>query len=252
MSRVNIEHVFIGLIVGIIMGMTGAGGALISIPLFLHLLGVTVKEATVLSLIAVILGTSVNLVGKKIKPDKKIVLPLVIFGTMANYASLPLKSMLPDMAIAALLFLIGVYSIWSVWFPNKKRAEKKASPGLVKTALIGIGLGIITTLTGLGGGVLLVPILINFFSKNYEDALPTSLLTILLISFISFLTQIETGLQLISLLEIAKLATGAMAAFLVLNIVLKKLNKEKLDLARKLIFTAVTVFSVVSVILKSI
>ena len=55
------SNILIGVIVGLIMGLTGAGGALISIPLFLSLMNVSLKEATVLSLIAVMLGSLINL-----------------------------------------------------------------------------------------------------------------------------------------------------------------------------------------------
>lgn len=244
------EHLIIGLIVGIVMGLTGAGGALISIPLFLYLLNTTIKEATVLSLLAVILGTSVNLFGQTHKPDLKIVLPFVIFGAIANFATLPLKEMMADMWIAGLLVIIGGYSLWSIWNPASVRMEV-AKRSMVKTSLFGAGLGIVTTLTGLGGGVLLVPILKSFYGKSYIEALPTSLLTILLISGLSFLAQLDVGLKLINFTELGFIAAGAISSFFLLKTTLKMISKEKIEIIRKVLFSAVTIYSVSSVVIKS-
>jgi uncharacterized membrane protein YfcA len=245
------EHLIIGLIVGIVMGLTGAGGALISIPLFLYLLNTTVKEATVLSLIAVMLGTLVNLFGQSFKPNLKIVLPIVIFGALANFATLPLKEMMADMWIAGILVTIGAYSLWSIWNPGIKKVSRWGQ-SFLKTSLIGLGLGVITTLTGLGGGVLLIPILINFFGKSYEEALPTSLLTILMISAISFLAQINVGMKLINLPELGLIAVGAVSSFFLLKQFLKMISKDKIEITRKMLFTIVTIYSVSSVVIKSL
>jgi len=118
-------------------------------------------------------------------------------------------------------------------------------------AVFGLFLGLITTLTGLGGGVLLVPILMRFFGKTYEESLPTSLATILFISSISFFLQIHAALELISYSELSFLAAGAICAFLVLRFSLKFIKPENRDFLRKVVFTVVTIYSISSVLMKS-
>ena len=244
--------VSIGLIVGIVMGLTGAGGALISIPLFLALLNASLKEATILSLTAVILSTFMNLIGQKNKPELKIVAPFVIFGAIGNYASLPLKRELSDLIIASLLLIIGLYSLWSIW-SNKKEVKKRTGDNhLLKSSVIGLILGVITNLTGLGGGVLLIPILVNFYNKTYLEAIPTSLLTILSISSISFFSQIDGALTVLKLSDIFFIGLGSAGSFLVLKWALNKIEKNKIESIRKIVFTAVTFYSVTTVFLKSL
>ncbi len=245
-------HSFIGLAVGLIMGLTGAGGALISIPLFISLTNSSLKEATVLSLFAVMLGTLVNLYGQKFKTDKKIVFGFIVFGAVANFLSLPLKALTPDLFIAVLLALIGIFSILSVWAKRIEQATHASRHHVLKIASTGILLGIITTLTGLGGGVILVPILIRGFDKKYEEALPTSLMTIFFISLISFLLQIQMGLSLITLPDLSLIAVGVILAFFILRIIIRRMEQGKLEVLRKLIFTAVTLYSVISVLMKSL
>jgi uncharacterized protein len=244
-------YALIGLIVGLIMGLTGAGGALISIPLFIHLLGVGLKEATVLSLLAVIIGTLTNVLGLLKKVDYRTVTSFVLFGAIGNWASLPLKLLVPDLAIAGLLTAIAAYSLFSIW-RKRKPASAINSAGIVKSALTGLFLGVITTLTGLGGGVLLVPILMQLFGKTYEEALPTSLATILLISSISFLLQLRVAPSLIGPAEVAPIAAGAIVAFLGLRLALRPLSTETIDLVRKIVFSGVTVYSIVSVLAQSL
>lgn len=241
----------IGLIVGIIMGLTGAGGAMISIPLFLSFLGVTLKEATVLSLVAVVFGTSFNLIGQFSRIDKKIVFPLALSGIAANYATLFLKPLTPDLVVAVLLTSIAIYSLFSVWKSKENVVKEVGSKGTILKSLIsGSILGVLTTLTGLGGGVVLVPILIKVFGRSYHEALPTSLGTIFLISLSSFFLQSENAMKLISLTQLGYLGAGALMAFLLLRLIIKRLDKSKVETLRKIVFSIVTVYSAVSVIIQ--
>ena len=48
--------VLLGVIIGVVMGLTGAGGALVAIPLFMQFQGMSLKEASVFSLIAVVIA----------------------------------------------------------------------------------------------------------------------------------------------------------------------------------------------------
>lgn len=242
----------IGLIVGMIMGLTGAGGALISIPLFLFLLGTTLKEATVLSLVAVVFGTSVNLIGQLAKVNKKIALSLSLSGIIANYGTLFLKPLTPDIVVAALLTVIALYSLWSVWGGRVNSVNEMSHRGVILKSLgAGAFLGVLTTLTGLGGGVILVPILIKLFGRTYTEALPTSLATIFLISLSSFIFQSEMALQLITLIQLGYLGAGALIAFFLLKLLIIKLDNSKVDTIRRIVFSIVTVYSAASVIVKA-
>ena len=243
-------HIVIGLIVGIIMGLTGAGGALISIPLFMHLIGASLKEATVLSLIAVLLGTGINLIGQLKRVDKKIVLYFSFFGGVANYLTLSLKNIVSEMLIASLLVAIGSYSLWNVWQKKKTSTPSAGEISVIKLMMTGLALGLITTLTGLGGGVILVPILIAIFNKSYDDALPTSLATIFLISSMSLVMQFQSGIKLITLSEIFLIGLGAVISYGVLKLILKQLSSSRVDALRKIVFTVVVLYSLTTVLIK--
>lgn len=251
-SGIIMEYIGIGLIVGIIMGLTGAGGAMISIPLFIHLLNSSIQQATTLSLLAVVFGTLFNLIGQISQANKKIIFILSASGALTNYISLPIKESTPDIVVAGLLSLIGIYGIKIVWKKKPLSSSQKEEGVFWKSLLFGILLGLITTLTGLGGGVVLVPILIKFFGKSYEEALPTSLGSILLVSLTAFIFQFKTATSLISLLQMVYLIGGSILSFILLKSLLPKINKTNIDKIRKLAFTLVTIYSTVSIIIKAL
>lgn len=241
----------IGAIVGILMGITGAGGAIIAIPLFQSLVGVSLKDASVLSLIAVILGTLINLAGNFKSVKWKMAGGFAIFGTVANYISIPLKDKTHEMLIATLLIGIGLFSLWSVWRSKVQTDVREVQIKYLPVVLVGLLLGIITTLTGLGGGVLLIPILLNFFKMNYEEALPTSLGTIFLISLSSLLFQINLASKLIHISDFILLSGGVLLSFLLLKAGLKYLNDKKRLLLRKTVFSLATIASLISIVIKT-
>ena len=241
----------IGLVIGLIMGITGAGGAIISIPLFQVALGSTLKEATVLSLVAVIFGTGSNVVARLREVNWQIVGVFTLTGALSGYLALPYKKLLPELVITILLILIGLYSLLSVW-KDQNRGGNMKSPSILLLVPVGLLLGLITTFTGLGGGVLLIPILIGIFGMTYEKAVPTSLASILFITLSSLLSQLDVARELISGKEILFIAAGAASAYAVLTLLLRKLSEAQTLKLRRVVFGLVTMASLTFIVMKTL
>lgn len=243
----------IGSIVGLLMGITGAGGSVVAIPLFQVFLDSSLNEATSLSLITVVLGTGVNLIRLLEEVKWKISLSFVVFGFLGNYLAVPLKLMVPVEAIVSLLVMIGAFSIWSVLRVSVTEGssnERRVHPVLV--SITGILLGIVTTLTGLGGGVLLLPILLRVFQMSYEEALPTSLSTIFLISLSSLMLQGKKTLELYDSGDMLLLTFGVLVSFAALQFLLSFPDgRTKLKL-RKFVFVLATISSLVTIVIKTV
>lgn len=233
------------------MGLTGAGGALVSIPLFIHLLGSSLKEATILSLIAVILGTAINLFSQVKSANIKVALLMGLAGTSSAYLSLGIKSTLSDLLIVVLLTAIGTYSLWSVWTEQKKPGlTVNADKIILKSISAGVLIGFLTTLTGLGGGVLLIPILIKFFGKTYDEALPTSLLTIFIIAASSLALQINAAHSIVNLKVTGLIGAGAVVSLALLSKLIRKMSEQLVKKIRKTVFTLVVFYALAGVISK--
>lgn len=233
------------------MGITGAGGAIIAIPLFQIFLHSTMKEATVLSLIAVLFGTIVNIFGRTSEVKWKISLGFAIFGSLANYLTLPIKQEVPEFVIVILLMMIGTFSIWSVWKSQKVVQVSQSKTSVLKIASIGLLLGLITTLTGLGGGVVLIPILLRLFGMTYEEALPTSLATITFISLSALILQGHKTVELITFTEMSLIGLGALMGFGILTFLLKSMATDKKLRLRKIVFSMATLISLLIVAMKN-
>lgn len=243
------SFILIGLLSGLLMGITGAGGAIVAIPLFQSFLGSTLKEATVLSLITVLLGTAANLPGKIKGVQWKIAVLLALSGSAAGFLFLPLKHSAPEWLIICLLSLIGSFSIWTVWKPILARE----APGGNKTPVLwtvisGLLLGLVTTLTGLGGGVLLVPLLLQIFRMSYEEVLPTSLASIFLISLSSLVFQYNDTSGVLTGENLLLLTAGNVLAAGFLQFSLKRIDLDQRIKLRKYVFSIATLASLMRII----
>ena len=80
-------------------------------------------------------------------------------GTIAFLAA-PLKTLSPHWLVSVLLNLTCAFSLYSLWVLRKPEdpGEKRPLPYQLKTASVGGMLtGFLSTMTGLGGGVVIIP-----------------------------------------------------------------------------------------------
>ncbi len=230
------------------MGLTGAGGALVAIPLFRQFLGMDLKQASVYSLVAVVLAASTNFFQQRSSADYRLGLELAGAAVLGSLLSLPLKAILPESALGALLAAVSVFSVYSVWAPP---APRGLVPGQRRawyaTALIGLALGALTTLTGLGGGVLMLPVLLSFYGKASQQSVATGLLAVGLSSLVSFLLQLGGGAVVPMGRGVLELLAGMLVAAYALKFLLKRLPAAQADVIRKGVFTVVVGYALVQV-----
>jgi len=137
-----------GAFIGAVLGLIGAGGAMVSVPILLYVL---VKEAVTIWALGLVTNIGLGILVTKI-PD------LVIL-------------------IGFSLVLIGAgYSMLRA--PITAKPEKKMS--IWALILLSLLIGCLTGLFGIGGGFLAIPVLILFFHTPQNKAAGTSLLIIAL------------------------------------------------------------------------
>lgn len=242
-----------GLIIGLVTGLTGAGGALVAVPLFMMFMGMPLKEASILSLISVILAASINFIPLRRNVQLKLSFILLGASLVGSLISAPIKEFLPDVVIASLLAIVSLYSLIVTWMPKKVSITKTVMEEtefyhqrkFILIMIVGFILGMLTTFTGLGGGVLLMPVLTSIFKLEEKKALPTSLITIFFSSLMSFILQIFMSKSFIlpGLWSILFLTLGVVGAVLSLKKILIFLTPYQLQKARQIVFSAVVLLA---------
>ncbi len=237
------EWIIIGIIIGLMMGLTGSGGALVAIPLFMSLLDKSLKEASVLSLYVVILASFINYYSQRKNTQYRLSIMVFIGSVVGSFLVKPLKALSPDFVIAILLGVISVFSVFSIWKKGTHSKDDLPHVNNYKSVGLGLLLGGLTTMTGLGGGVLLMPIFLGTFKLSENRAVATSLITITFSSLISLLLQINELETTPGWRDLAFIIIGVTGSLFLLKILLSHISQNNLSLMRKFVFTVLVIYS---------
>lgn len=238
-----------GILIGIVMGLTGAGGALVAIPLFMQFMGQSLKEASLYSLVAVVLASLLNFLAQKSFTQYKTGLLIVIASAVGSYLTAPFKETLSSFWIAIILSLVSLYALYSVWFPVKIKTDTHTSrESFWLSTLVGLTLGALTTFTGLGGGVLMLPILLGLYHFKQPNAVATSLFAVGLSSLSSLVIQIQQGADFKIGVGFFYLLGGILAAVFLLKKVSQRLRIEVLIKIRQIVFSGVVLLALAKIL----
>jgi uncharacterized membrane protein YfcA len=147
-----------------------------------------------------------------------------------------------------MLAMISLFALYKVWVPSPRVAgDKMIMPSIFITLSIGLVLGALTTLTGLGGGVLMMPIFLSLYSMNSQRAVATSVVAVGLSSFFSMLIQVQIGFKIPFDQNLVFLILGIFISATLLAWLTKKISAKTLDLTRKVLFTLVVVIALLKI-----
>jgi uncharacterized membrane protein YfcA len=185
--------VVLALFIGVLLGMLGGGGAILTLPMLVYVLGLEAKSAIATSLVVV--GTT-SLVGMLVHARAGAVRWGVggLFGVAAMagaYAGGRVAAFIPA---TVLLVLFGVVMVSTSIMMLRGRSDESASgrPMHVPMVLaLGAAVGGLSGLVGAGGGFLIVPALVLFGGLPMRQAIGTSLLVIGMQSFAGFLGHVS-------------------------------------------------------------
>lgn len=203
-----------GSLVGLSLGLTGGGGSILAVPLLIYGLGVSPREAVIISLAAV--GTTA-LVGVIVRMRAgEVEVPTGLLFSAGGVLGAPLGtwlgSRLPENLLLVLFAGLMVFVAVRMWRKSgggpppelhvgscRRNHEGKLALGracVAKLALIGVGTGIFSGLFGVGGGFVIVPALVFFTGMPIRQAVATSLLVIALVGASGVLSVLISGRQL--------------------------------------------------------
>lgn len=208
MEAIDVVGYLGALIVGLILGLIGGGGSILTVPLLVYLLGYNPVIATAYSLFIV---GSTSLIGtiQKFKNglvDVKTGLAFSFPSFLAVYFtrrylvpnipealfSIHNFTLTKDMGIMVLFAIIMLVSSFSMIKNKKETHETTSKQPYYKTFTQGVVIGAITGLIGAGGGFLYVPALVLWANIPMKKAVGTSLIIVTINSLIGFTGDVQT------------------------------------------------------------
>jgi hypothetical protein len=166
---------------GLSLGLLGGGGSILTVPIFVYVLGFGAKQAIAMSLPVV---GSTSLVGAVRHWRAGNVSPRValLFGLVAMLGSYAGARFAARVRGPAQLLLLGVVMLAAALMmfrdPVAERAASPATRPSPLMLLVGLGVGALTGLVGIGGGFLIVPALVVLARVPMKRAVGTSLVVI--------------------------------------------------------------------------
>lgn len=206
----------LGLGIGSIMGMTGAGGGILAVPALVYGLGLSMQQASPIALLAVASAASLgawrayqqNLV------RYRAAFLMALAGALPAGYSVQLARQLPQqwlmLGFAVVLMYVAVRALQQArlgsdeeaqatcWAQIDQQTGRFQWNWLTASVLAGIGViaGCLTGLLGVGGGFVMVPMLRRFTNASLRAAIATSLLVVSIISSIGVVSAVWHGADL--------------------------------------------------------
>ncbi|MBK7720855.1 MAG: sulfite exporter TauE/SafE family protein [Austwickia sp.] len=253
----------LGLIIGITLGALGGGGAILTVPVLVYLMGQPPHAATAGSLIIVGLSAIVGMIphhrARRVRFAEGFLFGgLGILGSVAGSAA----SVSVPPTVLMSMFAVLMYAV-AILMTRKRRAAAKdrrthaaagttppeAAPlswsavrrdrgALLRVVLAATGVGLLTGFFGVGGGFAVVPALVLALGFSMPTAVGTSLLVITLNSATALASRLGGGVEIDWPLILTFSLFGA-AGSLLGGRIAQRANPNTLSLAFTLLLVAV-------------
>lgn len=259
----------IGVFVGILMGLTGAGGGILSVPLLVFLLHLPISEAGPVALTAITISAGVGaMIGLKAKLLRyKAAAFMAMFGLLLSPLGLWLAQKVPNTPLLILFSIVLMYVSIRMLFQvartlsGKPIQSVKAPPcqldlsigKLIWTVpcaralmLSGASAGFLSGLLGVGGGFILVPSLNKFTDLPMKSIVATSLGVLAIVSAGGAFISLASGT--LNMVIAVPFACGSLLGLLIGKMLERKISGPRIQQ----IFAIFTLMIAVSLMIKAI
>lgn len=197
------------LVIGVVLGLIGGGGSILTVPVLVYLLAINPVTATAYSLFVVgsssLIGAFKNMQKGLVEIKTAIVFSIPAF--IAVYAtrkylvpaipedlfSLGGLEITKDIGIMLFFAIIMILASVSMIKEEKTMLPKSGKPSYSFALIIleGVVVGTLTGIVGAGGGFLIIPALVLLAKLPMKQAVATSLLIIAVKSLIGFIGDVQ-------------------------------------------------------------
>lgn len=214
---VAVAALVVGLLIGAVLGLIGAGGAIVAVPAFVYLFGFSALEATTASL-AVVAASAASGVIPRLRQRQVHVRQALLFwaiGLAGTFAGTRLAAVLAESLILVGFAVVMLAAAVAMW-----RKSSRPQPDDPRTAavwllvVVALGIGLLTGLFGVGGGFLIVPALVLVFGFPFATAVGTSLLVVALNSVSALAFKYQSWADISWQVPLLMIVGGLVGSFL--------------------------------------
>ena len=159
-----ITLIAVGLFVGVISGFFGVGGGMILVPILMAI-GFDIKSAIAISTVQMVFssvnGSIMNYFKGKLQVNEGIWVG--VGGLLGGVVGARMTDWLPRATLSYIFLALILFALWRLI--TAKKLEEGQEEGRFSPAVlfgIGLGIGVIAMMLGVGGSVMLTPILVGF------------------------------------------------------------------------------------------
>jgi uncharacterized protein len=208
----------LSVLIGLVLGMLGGGGAILALPMLVYAVHVEPKTAIAMSLFVVgatsVVGAAVHARAGTVRWKLG-----ATFGAAAMtgaFAGGRLAAFIPAAVLLVLFAGVMLVTATAMLRPPSPAAAEPRTLALGRALVLGAAVGVLSGLVGAGGGFLIVPALTVFGGLSMREAIGTSLLVIALQSFAGFaghIAHVELDWMLVAVVTGGAVAGTLVGAF---------------------------------------
>lgn len=212
-----ISGILLGICVGLIMGLTGAGGGILAVPALMFAMGLTLLAAKPVALIAVgaaaLVGTFHGLRQGLVR--YRAALTMALAGLVTAPLGVWSAALLHPTVVSVIFIVVMIISGVRMLLSSRELSAENQQLGRVLCPIsdtsgrfiwtrvstliilmIGAAAGFFTGLLGVGGGFIIVPALLALSNISLNSAVATSLMVITLNALITLTLTLDAGIAL--------------------------------------------------------
>ncbi len=189
--------ILLGIAGGVLLGLTGGGGAIVAVPVLVYGVGLPIKTATTMSLLVVGVSAVIGTLLRRQEVAWRNGVVFAVIGSISAPLGVKAAQIFSESLLigsfALLMLLIAMITLRKSLQATpvlKSSLPLTGSVAVVKIIPIAMLTGFLTGLFGVGGGFIIVPALVILNKMENKPAVATSLFIISLLSMFSLLNKI--------------------------------------------------------------